>query len=63
MALAQFRMLNNEITNKDQDVFKEQAPLIILDNISYVCMANNVKNTKHTRNIYRRMHLVRNGEE
>ena len=27
-----------------------------------MCMANNDKDTKHTRHIARRMHFVRNGE-
>ena len=28
-----------------------------------MCMANKDKDTKHTRNIARRMHFVRNGEK
>ena len=28
-----------------------------------MCMANNVKDTKHTRHISRRIHFVRNGEK
>ena len=31
MALAHFRIINNELKNKDPDVVPEQAPLIILD--------------------------------
>ena len=60
MALAHFRVLNNEFLNNDTDVVPEQAPLIILDRKSSVCMANNIKYIKHTRHISRRMHFVRN---
>ena len=62
MALAHFRMLINELLNKDQDIFPEEDPLIVLDSKSSMCMANNGKDTKHTRHIARRMYLVRNGE-
>ena len=48
--------------NKDPDIFPEEAPLIILYIKSTVCMAKNGKDTKHTRHISRRVHLVRNGE-
>ena len=44
-------------------MFLEQATLIILDDNSAKCMANNCKDTKHTRYISRRMHLVRNDKE
>ena len=40
----------------------EEAPLIILDSKSSMCMANNGKATKQTKHIARIMHLVRNGE-
>ena len=63
MALAHFRMLNNYFLNNYPDVVPEQAPLVILDSISAVFIANNCKATKNTRHIYRRMHFVRNGEE
>ena len=63
MALAHFRMLINELLNKDPDIVPEEAPLIVLDGKSALCMANNVKDTKHTRNIAMRMHFVRNGEK
>ena len=62
MDLANFIMLNNEVKNKDTYVVPEPEPLIILDVKSLVCMTNNGKDTKHTRKIYRRMHLVRNGK-
>ena len=41
----------------------KETPLIVLDSKSAMCMAKNGKDTKHTRNISRRMHLVRNGEK
>ena len=63
MDLAHFRMLINELLSKDLDIVPEEAPLIVLDRKSTMCMANNVKNTKHTRHIARRMYLVRNGEK
>ena len=56
-------MLNNELLNKYPDVVPEQEPLIILDIKSYIWMAKNGKDTKHTRNFSRRMNFVRNGEE
>ena len=37
--------------------------MIFLDSKSAMCIAKNGKNTKHTRHIARRMHLVRNGEK
>ena len=40
----------------------KEAPLIVLDSKSATCMANNGKNTKHTRHISRIMHFVKNGE-
>ena len=55
-------MINNELIKKDPDVVPEQAPLIILDSKSYVYMANNFRDTKHTRHISSRMHFVINGE-
>ena len=61
MALAHFRMLNNESLNKDLDVVQEQAPIIIVDIKSAMCMDNNGKGTKHTRHITRRMQFLRNG--
>ena len=41
----------------------EQAPLIILDSKSVICMSKNGKDTKHTRNISRIIHFVRNGKD
>ena len=55
-------MLVHEFLNKDKDIIPEEAPLIILDIKSAVCMANDGKYTKRTRHIYRRVHLVSNGE-
>ena len=41
----------------------KEAPLTVLDSKYSMCMANNGKDTKHTRHIARRMHFVRNGEQ
>ena len=63
MALAHFRMLVHELLNEDPDMVPKEAPLIVLDSKYARCMAKNGKDTKHTRYIARRMHLVRNGEK
>ena len=63
MALAHFRMLVHELLNEDPDMVPKEAPLIILDSNSAVCMDKNGKDTKHKSQIARRMHLVRNGEK
>ena len=60
MALAHFSMLINELLNKDTDIVPEEYPLIVLDSKSAMCMANNGKDTKHTRHIASIIHLVRN---
>ena len=61
MYLSNFRMLIYKLLNKDLDIFPQEAPLIVLDIKPAMCMANNGKDTKHTRHIASRMHLVRNG--
>ena len=61
MALAHFRMLVHELLNEDPDMVPKEAPLIVLDSKSAMCMAKNGKDTKNTRYIARRMHFVRNG--
>ena len=63
MALAHFRMLIHELLNEDPDIVPKEAPLVVLDSKSSMCMAKNGKDTKHTRHISRRMHFVRNGEK
>ena len=63
MDLAHFRMLIHEFLNKDTDIVPYEAPLIILDSKSAMCMYNNVKDTKHTRHISRRIHFLRNIEK
>ena len=63
MALAHFRMLIHELLNKDSDIVPEESPLIVLDSNSFMCISKNVKDTKHTIYISRRMHLVRNREK
>ena len=47
---------------KDPDIVPEEAPLIVLDIKSTMCMDKNVKDTKNTRHIARRINFVRNGE-
>ena len=63
MALAHFRMLNNELFNKDPYLVPEQAPLVILGGKSAICVAKTVNDTKHTRHISIIMNSVRNCEE
>ena len=63
MSLAHFRMLIRELLNKDPDILPEEAPLIVVDSKSAMCMANDGKDTKHSRHIARRMHFVSNGEK
>ena len=63
MALSHFRMLIHEFLNEDPDMVPKEAPLIVLDSKSAICMSNNGKDTKHTRHIAIIMHLVRNGEK
>ena len=63
MALARFRMLIHELLNKDPDMVPRGSSLIVLDSKSAMCMANNGKDTKHTRHIASRMHFVRNREK
>ena len=41
----------------------KEAPFIVLDNKSAMCMANNGRDTKHTRHIARRIHFVITGEK
>ena len=61
MVLAHSRILVHELLNKDSDIVPEEAPMIVLDSNSAICMANNGNDTKHTRLISRRMHFLRNG--
>ena len=53
----------NELSNKDPDIVPEEAPLIILDSKSAVCMSKNGKDNKNTSHIARGVHFVRNGEK
>ena len=48
--------------NKYPDIVPEEAPLIVLYSKSSICMANNGRDTRHTRQISRRIHFVSNGE-
>ena len=63
MALAHFRMLVHHFLNKDPYIFPEEAPLIVLDSKSAMCMAKNGRDKKQTRHIARIMNLARNGEK
>ena len=63
MYLAHLRMLINELLKKDPYIVPDESHIIILDRKSYFCMYNNGKDSKHTRHIFRRVHLVRNGEK
>ena len=63
MDFTHFRMLIHELLKKDPNMVPKEAPLIVLDSKYAMCMANNGKDTKHTRHIARIMHLVRNGEK
>ena len=63
MAVAHFRMLINELSNKDPYIVTYYSPLIILESKSAFCMSNTGKDTKHTRHVYRRVHFVRNDEK
>ena len=54
-------MLIHELINEDPYEVPKEAPLIVLDGKSAMCMAKNGKDTKHTIHIARIMHFVRNG--
>ena len=56
-------MLVHELLNEDTDMVPKEATLVILDSKYVMCMTKNGKDTKHTRYIASRMHLVRNGEK
>ena len=47
---------------EDPDMVPKEAPLIVLDSKSDMCMAKNSRDNKHTRHIARRIYFVRNGE-
>ena len=47
----------------NSNIVPEEAPLIILDIKSDVCMAKNGKDTNHTRHITRRIHFLRDSEK
>ena len=61
MYLAHFKILIHGLLNKYLDIVPEESPIIILDIKSAVRMADNGKDTNHTRQISRILHLVRNG--
>ena len=47
----------------DPDIVPEEDPLSTLDIKSAVCVFKNGKDTKHTRHIANRMHVISNGEK
>ena len=47
MALAHFRMLIHEFSNKYPHIVPEEAPLIVLDSKSDMCISNNGKEEKN----------------
>ena len=49
--------------NKDTDIVPEEALMVVLDSNSDMCMANNGKDTKHTRHITRKNDFLGNGEK
>ena len=55
-------MLVHELLEKDPDIVPEEAPLIILDSKSAVCMTRTGKDTNNTSHIARRVHFVRNSK-
>ena len=63
MALAHFRMLVHELLNENPDMFPKEAPLIVLDSKSAMCMSKIGQYIKHTRHIARIINFVRNGEK
>ena len=54
VALEHFRVLIHGLLNKDQDIVTDENTLTILDSKSDVCMAQNGKDTKQTRHIFKR---------
>ena len=60
MVLARFRMLIQELLNKDPEIFTEEYPLVVFDSKSAMCMAKNGKDTKQTRHVARTVNFVRN---
>ena len=58
MDLAHFRMLIHELLNNYPYIVPEEAPLIVLDSKSAMCMAKNGKDTKYTRHLSKRIYFV-----
>ena len=63
MDLAYFRVLIYDFLRKDPYIVPEEAPLIIFDIKSDVCMYNNSKDAKHINHIDRRVDFLRNCEK
>ena len=62
MILAHSSMLIHELLNNNPDIVPEEAPLIIFDSKSVVCIAKNIKGDNHKIYIARRVHFIRNHE-
>ena len=58
-----FQDIIHELLNKDADRVPEEAPLIVLDIKSAMCMAKDGNYIRNTSNIARRIHFVSNGEK
>ena len=58
-----FQDVNLWFFNKDTYIVPKEAPLILLDRNSVVCMDTNGKDTNHTRHIDRILHSLTNGEK
>ena len=56
-------MFIHELLNKYRDIVPEEDPLIILDIKSDFFMDRNIKDTKHTSHISKRVNFVRNDKK
>ena len=63
MFLSHFRMLIHELLKSYPDIVPDEAPLIIFDSKSAICMAKNSRGAKHPGHISRRLNFVTNGEK
>ena len=59
MVLAHSGVLIHKLLNKYPDIVTEEAPLIVLDGKSAMCMAENGSDTKHTRHIARKIKICK----
>ena len=59
MALTYFGMKSHEFLNKDTNIVTDEAPLIILESKSVMCMDKNGNDSKHTRKIANKVPFVK----